>query len=190
MKRSVTRAVLVPVALIVVSMAGALSSSPLFAQDTTTTTTTTTPQYQPASNAAGIRWDGWGPRVGVSFDPDQVWGGVHFNLGYFARDVRFRPTISMGFGDDITLIQAMAEAHYIFSKVQVWKPYVGGGIGIDWIDSDDDDDDWDSDTEIAFAAVGGVETKLRSGILMGFEGRIGFGDADPDVMLGVTWSFR
>ena len=185
MKRSLTRAVLVPAALVVVTMTGVLSSTPLFAQ-----TTTTTPQYQTASTAPGIRWDGWGPRVGVSMDPDQVWGGVHFNLGYFARDVRFRPSITMGFGDDITLITAMAEVHYVFSKVQVWKPYVGGGLGVDWIDSDDDDDDWDSDTEVAFAGIGGVETKLRSGVLLGFEGRVGLGDADPDFMVGVTWSFR
>jgi len=190
MKRNVTRAVLVPVAMVVVSLTAAFSPSSLYAQDTTTTTTTSTPHYQSSSTAAGIRWDGWGPRVGVSMDPDQVWGGVHFNLGYFARDVRFRPSITMGFGDDITLITAMAEAHYIFSKVQVWKPYVGGGIGINWIDSDDDDDEWDSDTEIAFAGIGGVETKLRSGILMGFEGRVGLGDADPDFMVGVTWSFK
>jgi opacity protein-like surface antigen len=190
MKRRQTRAVLEPVlALVIVAMTGALSSSPLLAQETTTTTTT--PQYHSASNAAGIRWEGWGPRVGVSFSPDQFWGGVHFNLGYFARDVRFRPTIYAGFGDHVTLITGMAEVHYIFSKVQVWKPYVGGGLGITFVNADEGEkfDDL-SDTEIAFAAVGGVETKLHSGALMGFEGRIGIGDADPDVMLGVTWSFK
>jgi opacity protein-like surface antigen len=189
MKRCVTRAVLVPLVLVVVAMIGALSS-PLLAQETTTTTTTT-PQYTSASNAPGIRWDGWGPRAGVSFDPDQFWGGVHFNLGYFARDVRFRPTVYAGFGDDVTLITGMAEVHYIFSKVQVWKPYVGGGLGIAFVNADDDGDFEDlSDTEIAFAAVGGVETKLHSGALIGFEGRIGLGDADPDFMAGVTWSFK
>ena len=189
MKRSMTRAVLVPVfALVVVSMTAAFSSSPSFAQDTTTTTST--PQYQAASTAPGIRWDGWGPRVGVSMDPDQVWGGVHFNLGYFARDVRFRPSVTMGFGDDITLLTAMAEVHYVFSKVQVWKPYVGGGIGLSYVNVDNDEVDGDdSDTEVAFAAMGGVETKLRSGNTFGIEGKIGLGDNDADFKFGVNWSF-
>jgi opacity protein-like surface antigen len=86
----------------------------------------------------------------------------------------------------------MAEVHYIFSKVQVWKPYVGGGLGITFVNADEDSK-WDeklSDNEIAFQAIGGVETKLHSGALIGFEGRIGIADADPDLMLGVTWSFK
>ena len=115
MKPCWTRALLAPVALVVVAMTTALASSPSFAQDTTTTTTTTTPStYHSAGNAPGIRWEGWGPRVGVSFNPDQFWGGVHFNLGYFARDVRFRPSVTIGFGDDVTLLTGMAEVHYIF----------------------------------------------------------------------------
>ena len=192
MKPCWTRSVLGPVALVVVAMTTALASSPSFAQETTTTTTTAPSTYHSASNAPGIRWDGWGPRVGVSFNPDQFWGGVHFNLGYFARDVRFRPSVTIGFGDDVTLLTGMAEVHYIFSKVQVWKPYVGGGLGITFVNADEDSK-WDeklSDNEIAFQAIGGVKTKLHSGALIGFEGRIGIADADPDLMLGVTWSFK
>ena len=186
----VSRAVLVPMALVVVAMTAVLVSSPSFAQESTTTTTS--PTYHSASNAPGIRFEGWGPRVGVSFNPDQFWGGVHFNLGYFARDLRFRPSVYAGFGDDVTLITGMAEVHYIFSKVQVWKPYVGGGLGITFVNADTDSkwDDKLSDTEIAFQAIGGVETKLHSGSIIGFEGRIGIADVDPDLMLGVTWSFK
>jgi len=144
-----------------------------------------------AQGTQGVRWDGWGVRVGFSADPDQAYGGVHFNLGEFAKNVRLRPTAEFGFGEDVFLFQALAEAHYIFDKVQVWKPYVGGGLGLTYVDVDDDDNDRgdDSDTEFSVAAVGGVETKLKSGNGFLLELKIGLGDNDPDVKFGVGWSF-
>ena len=154
-----------------------------------TTTTTTTPAHPASSHPVGIRFESWGVDVGLSSNPDQVWGGVLFNLGYFAKDVRFRPVASIGFGDDVTLLQAGAEVHYIFSKVQVWKPYVGGGLGFDYADFKGDRDDEGSDTDISIYGVGGVETKLRSGWGFGFEAKVGFGDDDPDLKVGVLWTF-
>jgi hypothetical protein len=154
-----------------------------------TTTTTTAPAHPASSHPVGIRFESWGPDVGVSSNPDQVWGGVHFNLGYFAKDVRFRPVASIGFGDDVTLFQAAAEVHYVFSKVQVWKPYVGGGLGLDYADFKGGRSDEGNDTDLSIYAVGGVETKLRSGIGFGFEAKVGFGDDDPDLKIGVLWSF-
>jgi opacity protein-like surface antigen len=142
------------------------------------------------SGTSGIGWQGWGVRAGLSSNPDQAFGGVHFNLGYFAKDVRFRPTIEMGFGDGVTTLQALAEVHYIFSKVQVWKPYVGGGLGLAYVNVHDNDPGSDeSDTEVAFAAMGGVETKLKSGNTFGIEGKFGLGDNDPDFKASVNWSF-
>ena len=58
-----------------------------------------------AQETSEIRFEGWGIRAGLSSDPDQVYGGVHFNLGEFAKDVRFRPTVELGFGDDQTVLQ-------------------------------------------------------------------------------------
>lgn len=142
-----------------------------------------------AQGTQGVRWEGWGLRVGISADPDQAYGGVHFNLGEFAKDVRFRPTLELGFGDDVTLFQALAEVHYVFSKVQVWKPYVGGGAGLTYADVDDDGRGDDSDTEFSLAGVGGVETKLKSGTGFLLELKIGFGDNDPDAKFCVGWSF-
>jgi len=142
-----------------------------------------------AQGTAGIGWKGWGVRVGASANPDQIYGGVHFNLGEFAKDVRFRPTIEIGFGDDVTTVQALAEVHYIFSKVQVWKPYVGGGIGLTYNNVHNNDHGDHSDTQFSLAAMGGVETKLKSGNGFFIEGKIGFGDNDADFKAGVGWSF-
>ncbi len=149
--------------------------------------------YAQSSGGASRGWDGWGVRVGVSSDPDQVYGGVHFDVGRFARDVRFRPTIEIGFGDDATVIQAFGEAHYVFSKVQVWKPYVGGGVGLTYYDIDDDNlppQVDDSDTDLGLMGIGGIETSLRSGARFHIELKIGFGDEDPDLKLGVGWTWR
>ena len=142
------------------------------------------------SGTSGIGWSGWGVRVGGSSDPDQAYGGFHFELGEFARDVRFRPTVEVGFGDDATLLQALAEVHYVFSKVQVWKPYVGGGVGWSWIDLDNvPPGAKDSDSDLALMGIGGLQTKMKSGTLLFFELKIGFGDQDPDLKIGVGWGW-
>lgn len=143
-----------------------------------------------SSGTSGIGWEGWGVRVGGSSDPDQIYGGVHFELGEFARDVRFRPTLEVGFGDDRTLLQAVAEVHYVFSKVQVWKPYVGGGLGWTWVDRDKVPSGVKkSDSDLALMGIGGVQTKMKSGTLLFFELKIGFGDLDPDLKAAVGWGW-
>jgi opacity protein-like surface antigen len=157
----------------------ALSASPALAQQ--------------QSAGSGLGWNGWGIRVGLTSEPDQVHGGVHFELGEFARNVRFRPTIEIGFGDDVTLLQAHAEVHYVFSKVQVWKPYVGGGAGFNYIKVDDDvlppgvDDD---DTDVGLMGVGGVETRLKSGVGFLLELKIGLTDDDPDFKVAAGWTWK
>jgi hypothetical protein len=86
-----------------------------------------TPLWAQGTSKFGYR--GWGVRAGLSNNPDQVYGGVHWDLGEFAKNVRFRPNVEVGFGDNVNLIMGNAEVHYVFSQVQVWKPYVGGSTG-------------------------------------------------------------
>jgi opacity protein-like surface antigen len=150
-------------------------------------------QQQSGSSSASLGWDGWGVRVGASSDPDQVFGGVHFDLGEFAPDVRFRPSLEIGTGDDATVFQFLAEAHYVFSKVQVWKPYLGGGVGLTYVDFDSDlsrrlGDD--SESDIALVGLGGIETRLKSATSFFLELKIGLGDSDPDLKLAVGWGWR
>ena len=164
---------------ILVILIGSVFAGPVAAQGTS------------GSAGSGVGWDGWGIRVGGSTDPDQIYGGVHFELGHFAKDVRFRPTVEIGFGDDATLFQAMAEAHYVFSKLQVWKPYVGGGLGLTWIDLDDvAPGEDDSETDLALMGIAGIESKLRSGTRLFFELKFGLGDEDPDLKLAVGWGWK
>jgi hypothetical protein len=137
-------------------------------------------------------WKGWGVRAGVSSNPDQIYGGVHFDLGTFAKNVRWRPSVELGFGDDATLLQInFGEVHYIFSQVQVWKPYVGGSVGFNYVKVDGLPSGVDdTDTNIGLMGVGGVETKLKSGVGFLLEARVGLTNDDPDFKVGCGWSWK
>jgi hypothetical protein len=165
----------------------AVSAAPTLAQTAPSgTRPTTTP------GTSGIGWRGWGVQVGASSSPDQFYGGVHFDLGEFSKDVRFRPTVDIGVGDHVTLLTALAEVHYVFSNVQVWRPFVGGGAGFTHAAFDDHArrQGAENDTEIALMGVGGIETRLKSGTKFQVDAKVGLGDNDPDFKLGVGWSWK
>jgi len=143
-----------------------------------------------AQETSEIRFDGWGIRAGLSSDPDQVYGGVHFNLGEFTKDVRFRPTVEVGFGDDRTVVQMVAEVHYVFSKFQAWKPYAGGGLGLTYVNYDGGHPGNGSDTEASLNAIGGIETDLKQGTKLFFEFKLGLAHDDPDIKFGVGLSWK
>ena len=46
---------------------------------------------------------GFGVRAGASVDPDQFYGGVHFETRELVEHLRFRPNLEVGVGDDVTL---------------------------------------------------------------------------------------
>jgi hypothetical protein len=139
-----------------------------------------------AQGTAHIGYRGWGVRAGLTSNPDQLYGGVHWDLGEFARNVRFRPNVEFGFGDHVTVVQGNAEVHYVFSKVQVWKPYVGGSAGIILADPDHGS----TQTDLSVMGVGGVETKLKSAISFFIEGKVGLTTDDPDFKVGVGWTWK
>jgi opacity protein-like surface antigen len=143
-----------------------------------------------AQGLSGIHWDGWGVRAGLSSDPDQAYGGVHFNLGEFAKDVRFRPSTELGLGDELVVIQMLAEAHYVFSNFQVWKPYLGGGLGLTYVNYDNDHPGDDSETKVSLCPIGGIETMLNQGMKFFFELKLGLADEDPDIKCGIGLSWK
>jgi opacity protein-like surface antigen len=138
-----------------------------------------------AQEAPGIRFDGWGIRAGLSSDPDQAYAGVHFDLGEFTKDVRFRPSMEVGFGDDRTLVQMLAEAHYVFPKFGSWRPYAGAGLGITYVDYDDGRHRHESNTEGSLNAIGGIETQMKQGMKLFFEFKLGLANQDPDIKFGI-----
>lgn len=139
----------------------------------------------PAAADIGLR--GWGPRVGASDSPDQIVGGVHFDMGEFSRRVRFQPSFEIGFGDDVISAAGNFMVSYYFPVEGDFTPYAGGQLSAVFFDFDEGDGD--SDTEIGPAGVGGFETRLDSGNRFLLELQVGFSDL-PDMKLMAGWTFK
>ena len=140
--------------------------------------------------ASGSGYQGWGPRVGFTSDPDQIVGGVHFDMGEIVSNLRWEPNFEVGFGDDVTSLSANVLFAYYFPLKSNITPYAGGQLAavyFDWDDGHGDHNDGGSDTEIGVDAVGGIETKV-GGARMLFELQIGFGDIH-DAKFLVGWKF-
>ena len=140
------------------------------------------------TSAQQLGYYGLGPRVGVSSNPDQIVGGMQFNLGEFVPHLRFQPNFEVGFGDDFTIISATAPVHYRFKVKANIVPYAGGGITLAYINHDLDNGNNDTDFDITAKAVGGVEWPLKSNRQFFLELNVGFGDIqDTEVLAG--WMF-
>ena len=152
-------------------------------------------QASGSKGSAGIGLRGWGPRVGISSNPDQVFGGVQFDLGEFADNVRFQPSAEIGFGDHVTTLQANFMVAYYFPVQAEVTPYAGGQISAAFYDFDSNCNGFNfgrscsgSDTKIGPAAVGGIEMKLTGGTRFLAEIQLGFNDV-PDAKLVAGWQF-
>jgi hypothetical protein len=135
-----------------------------------------------------VGFRGWGPRVGLSLNPDQLHFGAHLDFGNFARHVRFQPNVELGFGNNVTLLTVNAEAAYRFSSAwDVWTPYLGGGLGAN-IKSVDIAGSSTSHTDIGVNALGGIEKGLANGDRFFIEGKFSLNDV-PDAKITVGWTF-
>jgi hypothetical protein len=141
-----------------------------------------------ADPATDIGFRGWGPRVGLSLNPDQIHFGAHIDFGNFARHIRFQPNVELGFGDHMKLFTVNAEAAYRFSSHwDVWTPYLGGGAGAN-IKSADTDGHNHSQTDLGVNLLGGIEKGLSNGDRFFIEGKFSLNDI-PDAKFTVGWTF-
>jgi hypothetical protein len=146
--------------------------------------------------AAEIGWNGWGPRVGLSSDPDQVVAGAHFDLGEFTRNLRFQPSVEIGLGDDLVSFYGNAMTAYYFPVKGNVTPYAGAQLTA-WLAEFDDepgpqpfDDEFDDgfNTEIGLAALGGIETRFKSGTRFLAELQLELTN-HPEVKVMAGWTF-
>jgi len=140
-----------------------------------------------------VGFRGWGPRVGLSVDPDQVHFGAHIDYGMLSRHVRLQPNVELGFGDHVDLFTLNAEAAYRFSdRWDVWSPYLGGGLGANIRRYDNDfyhnNGHDNSDTEVGVNILGGIEKGLSNGDRFFVEAKFSLNDV-PDIKVTVGWTF-
>ncbi len=135
-----------------------------------------------------VGFRGWGPRVGLSLDPDQIHFGAHLDFGNFSRHVRFQPNVELGLADNEKLLAINAEAAYRFSeRWDVWTPYLGGGLGAN-IKSYDGGNHDHSETDLGLNALGGIEKGLANGDRFFLELKLSLNDV-PDVKITAGWTF-
>jgi hypothetical protein len=127
---------------------------------------------------------GFGPRFGLTIDPDQVHGGLQFHVGNLSPHVSFVPSFEVGVGDELIGVAGNMDFFYTFGGRSSWRPYLGGGPGIFFWDADG----YDSQTDVGVNLVGGMRTRTRSGSFFG-ELRLGLID-EPDVKFTIGWMFR
>lgn len=129
---------------------------------------------------------GVGPRIGLSIDPDQLVLGGQLIIGEIAPDLTFDPNIEFGFGDNATVIAMNFDLHYHFTlEGTAWRPYAGGGLGLNFIDVDGGG----SDTEVGLNIIGGAGVPTQSGNRFFGELRLGVGDI-PEIKLVAGWNFK
>ena len=121
-----------------------------------------------------------GIQGGISLDPDQFYFGGHLETSPLVDRLRFRPSVDIGIGDDLTLVAATSisptrfrEAARGISTLVADRPSIfmtlTGG----------------SDTEGGFNFI--VGAKNRDGLF--FEMKVGLADS-PDLKFGVGYTFR
>lgn len=141
----------------------------------------------PAPAAAqDIAYRGWGIRGGASDDPDQVLVGAHLNLGEFIPNLRFQPSLELGFGDDHQTLILTAPALYRF-PIDGFTLYGGGGLALG-IDRDDEGrNEEETEFVISPALAGGIEWPAAAGDVFLELGVMG-GDL-PNAKLMLGWTF-
>ena len=146
-----------------------------------------------AAQASGAVGNEYGFRAGFSTSPDQLVIGGQMSIGEVAPHLSFDPNIELGFGDNTTLIAFNLDMHYHFTLNNTsWRPYVGGGAGVNFIQYDvppgvGGDN---SVTKVAGAFIFGAGVPTKSGNRFFAELTFGLGDYAPDFKMLVGWNFK
>jgi len=126
-----------------------------------------------AQTSAGIR-------AGLSVDPDQFYFGGHVETAPLIEELRFKPNVEIGLGNDVTVVALNIEFAYVFPSQRDWNVYAGAGPALVVVDTRAD-----TNAGGGFNLLVGVGH--QSGLFM--EVKVGVVDS-PDLKIGVGYSFR
>jgi hypothetical protein len=123
---------------------------------------------------------GPGVRAGVSGDPDQFYVGVHYETNELLDNLRFRPNVELGVGNDLTLVALNFEfAYRIPLQKTMWDVYLGGGPALNIYHTTGN-----TDPRGGFNIMIGAQH--RKGLFA--ELKVGLADS-PNVKFGVGYAF-
>jgi hypothetical protein len=151
-----------------------------------------------AAEKSGFGFKGWGVRGGVSSSPDQFFVGAQLDLGEFVPNLRFKPNVTAGFGDDMTLVSINPDISYAFPIENLGKIYVGGILAFEWWKVDVPAEVKrleeltgvsidDSGTDVGVHVLGGLEFESMP---LFVELNIGLSDEVPDLKAAVGYNFE
>ena len=144
-----------------------------------------------APAGAALVMTGAGPRVGFSVKPDQIVFGGHVVIGEIAPSTTFDPSLELGLGDNLTTVNFNLDLHYHFTINETdWKPYIGAGIGIAFVEADQSDFQDSSTTGVGGSLILGAGIPTKSGNRFFGEIKFGFGDEIADLKLMAGWNFK
>ena len=141
-----------------------------------------------AALVASPAYAAWGPRMGVTVNPDQVHGGLQVNAVQMTHRLSFMPSFEVGAGDQLISAGANMDLKYVFTQVRSsWRPYAGGGPSVTFYNSTVDRTNSGSTSDVGVGVFGGLQTPTRSGYFF-TEMRLGIIDG-PDLKFTVGWQF-
>jgi hypothetical protein len=129
---------------------------------------------------------GFGPRIGVSIDPNQIVVGGHGDFGdLFPQTAWLFPVVEIGLGDNVTVVSLgtdlLIRARETFG---VWNPYAGGELAFVLTTAGGAD----AVTDLGLSGVVGVAKLVNESGR--FAGEVKFGIIDsPTVKFLVRWTF-
>ena len=121
-----------------------------------------------------------GMKAGASVDPDQFYFGGQVETAPLIDQLRFRPNVEIGIGDDLTLVAFNIEFAFDFPQTGDWRWFVGAGPALNLINIEDE-----TESEGGFNILAGA---AHQNGLFG-EVKLGLGDS-PDFKIGVGYSFN
>ncbi len=132
----------------------------------------------------------WGLRAGLSVDPDQVVGGIQWDIGRIVPNLRLQPNLELGLGDDTVTLYGSMPVHYLFHIRSAVTPYAGAGVSVGIVERNRPASKGGDDTslEAGVRLIGGLEWKMKSGKPFAVEMNIGIGDV-ADFQVKAAWSF-
>jgi hypothetical protein len=121
-----------------------------------------------------------GPHAGISVHPEQFYFGAQAETPPLADRLRFRPSLDIGVGDDVTTAALNVEFAYHFRSTQLWNVYAGGGPTLNLIKTSGDTNlEPGLNILLGLAHEDGLFVEVKAGAL-----------DSPRLRLGVGYQFR